>query len=75
MIEGLLQAIALHMNDMTYRRPSSPCVKICVIDAASGPCEGCGRTMPEIAGWLRLSEPERQGVMRKLPERMKALKR
>ncbi|MGL4974106.1 MAG: DUF1289 domain-containing protein [Bosea sp. (in: a-proteobacteria)] len=63
------------MNDMTYRRPPSPCVKICVIDPASGFCEGCGRTMPEIAGWLRLSEPARQGVMRKLPERMKALKR
>lgn len=62
------------MNAVTFTRPSSPCVKICVIDAVSGYCEGCGRTMPEIAGWLRLSEPERQSVMRILPERMKALK-
>jgi uncharacterized protein len=61
------------MNDMTYRRPSSPCVKICVIDAASGYCEGCGRTMNEIAGWLRLSERERQNVMQTLPQRMTSL--
>jgi uncharacterized protein len=74
LIASARRAIASAMNAMTYRRPSSPCVKICVIDASSGHCEGCGRTMPEISGWLRLSEPERQSVMRILPQRMKALK-
>lgn len=52
-------------------KPSSPCVKICVIDPASKLCEGCGRTLQEIAQWARLSEAERQAVMVLLPQRLR----
>lgn len=52
-------------------KPSSPCVKICVIDPASKLCEGCGRTLQEIAQWARLSEAERQAVMARLSERLR----
>jgi hypothetical protein len=48
---------------------SSPCVKICVIDPVSRLCEGCGRTLAEIAQWASMSESERLMVMAKLPER------
>jgi hypothetical protein len=51
---------------------TSPCVKICVIDPANRLCEGCGRTLAEIAQWARMSEPERLAVMALLPERLKA---
>jgi predicted Fe-S protein YdhL (DUF1289 family) len=51
---------------------SSPCVKICVIDPAGRLCEGCGRTLAEIAQWATMSEPERLKVMALLPERLKA---
>ncbi|WP_420100824.1 DUF1289 domain-containing protein [Bosea sp. (in: a-proteobacteria)] len=49
---------------------STPCVKICVIDSASGLCEGCGRTLEEIARWASLSELERRAIMAELAERL-----
>ena len=50
---------------------SSPCIKLCVIDAASGLCEGCGRTLDEIRLWRVMNEKERLVIMQKLPDRMK----
>jgi uncharacterized protein len=55
---------------LSAARPSTPCTKICVIDTPSGLCEGCGRTLAEIAGWSRLSEAERLAIMTELPERL-----
>jgi predicted Fe-S protein YdhL (DUF1289 family) len=34
----------------------SPCINICRMDAPSGWCEGCLRTLDEIAAWGRMSE-------------------
>jgi predicted Fe-S protein YdhL (DUF1289 family) len=48
----------------------SPCVKVCVIDKASGLCGGCGRTLDEIARWGGMSEAERAHIMAALPQRM-----
>ncbi len=53
---------------------STPCIKVCLIDPASRLCEGCGRTLTEIAQWGRLSEAERQAIMAVLPERLAARK-
>jgi predicted Fe-S protein YdhL (DUF1289 family) len=47
----------------------SPCVQICVIDGESGLCLGCYRTLPEVAGWARFSEDERNRLMTALPTR------
>ena len=52
------------MNDI-----ASPCVRICRMDLDAGVCIGCMRTMDEISYWTRLSAPEREAVMAKLPER------
>ena len=49
---------------------STPCIKICVIDPVSKLCEGCGRTLAEIAQWGRLSEAERLAIMAMLPKRL-----
>lgn len=49
---------------------SSPCIKICVIDPQSRLCEGCGRTLQEIARWARLDEAERRAIMATLEERL-----
>jgi len=49
---------------------SSPCMRVCAVDARTGLCEGCGRSLKEIAGWGRLSEPERLAIMVELPARM-----
>ena len=48
----------------------TPCVKICSIDAASGLCGGCARTLDEIARWAGMSEDERAAIMRELRDRM-----
>jgi predicted Fe-S protein YdhL (DUF1289 family) len=48
---------------------SSPCIRLCVIDRASGLCRGCLRTLDEIATWGSLAEPERLAIMAGLPER------
>lgn len=53
---------------------SSPCIRICVIDPASQLCEGCGRTLQEIAQWSRLSESERRAIMATLEERLSSLR-
>lgn len=50
----------------------SPCVKICTLDARSGLCLGCGRTVGEIAQWTMMSAEERRRVMAELPERLAA---
>jgi predicted Fe-S protein YdhL (DUF1289 family) len=50
----------------------SPCIKLCVIDAASGLCTGCGRTLAEIGNWLRFSDAERRAIMSILPSRLAA---
>ena len=48
---------------------ASPCVSICVIDAPSGLCAGCYRTLDEIAGWIGFSSEERRALLSVLAER------
>jgi hypothetical protein len=43
------------------------------MDAASGLCRGCGRTLDEIARWGGLQEAERISIMAVLPQRLGAL--
>ena len=54
---------------------SSPCVQLCTIDPHSGLCQGCGRTLDEIAAWGALPEPTRRAVMAHLPARLAAARR
>jgi predicted Fe-S protein YdhL (DUF1289 family) len=44
-------------------------VKVCAVDGRTGFCLGCRRTLPEIAGWARLSDEERAAIMAALPLR------
>ena len=52
-------------------RTSTPCIRVCSLDAEVGLCAGCGRTAEEIAGWLRLSEEDRLRIMAELEDRMR----
>lgn len=47
----------------------TPCIKVCIMDAASGLCAGCGRTLDEIARWGAMSEAERRAILAQLPQR------
>jgi hypothetical protein len=48
----------------------SPCIKVCTMDAASGFCTGCGRTLDEIARWSSMSDLERGHIMQQLKQRL-----
>ncbi len=50
-------------------RPASPCVDICRLDPVTGWCEGCLRTIEEIAGWAGFDEAARERVWERLPLR------
>jgi hypothetical protein len=42
---------------------TSPCTNICKMDATSGLCLGCLRTLDEITAWSRLDDPARQHIL------------
>jgi uncharacterized protein len=52
----------------------SPCIKVCVIDPSTGFCEGCARTLKEIAQWGSYAPHVRQRVMGELDGRKALLK-
>ncbi len=47
----------------------SPCVNICRMDEASGLCEGCQRTLDEIAFWSVMDEDDKRVVWAHLAQR------
>ncbi len=42
---------------------ASPCTKVCTMDASSGLCIGCLRTLDEIARWSEMTNEERRRVI------------
>jgi uncharacterized protein len=49
--------------------PPSPCTGVCRIDWTFGLCEGCKRTLNEIADWPMLKPAEKRAILAKLPGR------
>jgi predicted Fe-S protein YdhL (DUF1289 family) len=47
----------------------SPCISVCRIDAATGWCEGCLRTIDEIAHWSLFDAGEKLAVWAALKRR------
>jgi predicted Fe-S protein YdhL (DUF1289 family) len=48
---------------------ASPCISVCVMDAASGLCIGCWRTLDEIAAWSVLDADAKRAVLAAIRER------
>jgi predicted Fe-S protein YdhL (DUF1289 family) len=48
---------------------ASPCISVCVMDAASGLCLGCWRTLDEIAAWSVLDADAKRAVLAAIRER------
>ena len=57
------------MNDALRGLAASPCINICQMDAATGWCAGCLRTLDEIGRWSSLDEGRRHEVLARLPLR------
>jgi predicted Fe-S protein YdhL (DUF1289 family) len=49
--------------------PPSPCIAVCRLDAATGYCEGCYRTIDEIRDWIIMLPDERHAVLQRLVAR------
>lgn len=47
----------------------SPCTDACVIDEETGYCEGCARTLDEIAEWGSYSGDQHRQKMAELEDR------
>ncbi|MCX8004407.1 MAG: DUF1289 domain-containing protein [Burkholderiaceae bacterium] len=48
---------------------ASPCVAVCRMNPATGLCEGCLRTLEEIAAWSGLSDEEKRAVLQRVAAR------
>lgn len=53
----------------------SPCVNVCEMDAATGWCRGCARSLDEIAGWGGAPEAAQRLILARLPERRVEMQR
>jgi uncharacterized protein len=47
----------------------SPCISVCRMDAATGLCEGCFRTLDEIADWGMASDDAKRALWQTLVQR------
>lgn len=47
----------------------SPCINVCTMDAASGLCRGCRRTIDEIAAWSTLDDEGKRAVWQLIAQR------
>jgi predicted Fe-S protein YdhL (DUF1289 family) len=47
-------------------RVHSPCIGVCKIDHVTGECQGCCRTITEIAGWSRFTSEQRSAVLKRI---------
>ena len=51
----------------------SPCVSVCRMNASSGLCEGCARTLDEIVRWGTMAEGDRRAVWARIEQRARTL--
>ncbi len=51
----------------------SPCINVCRMNPRSGLCEGCLRTIDEIAAWSTLSDDGKRAVWDELDQRRESL--
>ena len=52
---------------------ASPCIDVCRMDAGTGLCRGCLRTLDEIAAWGTLSASMKRRVLADIEARRAAL--
>lgn len=55
--------------DLLNQMLRSPCVNVCVMDARTGFCQGCWRTIGEIRDWATSTRERRLEILHRLAER------
>jgi hypothetical protein len=61
--------LPLALPDLDTKPVPSPCVSVCRMNAHTGLCEGCHRTIDEIAQWSALPDGEKRAIWRALDAR------
>ena len=54
---------------MTDATLASPCNSVCRMNARTGWCEGCLRTLAEITAWSTMGDADKRGVLQALASR------
>ena len=54
---------------MTETTVASPCTSVCRMDAGTGWCEGCLRTLDEIAAWSGFDDADKRRLWLLLDQR------
>jgi len=54
---------------VTADEVASPCINVCRMNPDTALCEGCLRTLDEIAAWSSLTSKEKRAVLDRLPAR------
>ena len=50
----------------------SPCTSVCRMNPATGYCEGCFRTIPEITDWGRADDDRKRAILAEVASRRAA---
>jgi len=66
----LIRERALQVRAAADDDVPSPCLSICRMEAATGWCEGCLRTLDEIAAWSRLDAAGKRAIWSQIEERL-----
>ena len=69
---GLIAERALQVRELDRSGSEalpSPCISVCRMDAASGLCEGCLRTLDEIAAWGMMDNGGKRAVWALIEQR------
>ncbi len=53
----------------------SPCTSVCRMNPATGYCEGCFRTIPEITDWGRADDDRKRAILAEVASRRAAADR
>lgn len=51
---------------------ASPCINVCRMDARTGYCEGCFRSIDEITVWSRAGDDQKRAILREVAQRQAA---
>jgi len=59
--------------DRDSGKAPSPCINVCRMDPKTGLCEGCFRSIEEIAQWSTATEEMKRRVWKEIRKRQEAL--
>ncbi len=49
----------------------SPCISVCRMSEKTGLCEGCRRSLEEIARWANTDDADRRAILARIEQRKK----